>query len=476
MRFPGFIGPSYTLQSRNTDCQRCVNLYPEINELGTGKEGEVASLVSTPGLRLKLTLPTSPVRGVYTGTNGTLYAVGGNKLYSISSLWVETVLGTLNTTTGPVSMSDNGVSLVAVDGPYGYAVTLATAAFAQITDPEFLGADQVTYQDHYFIFNKPDTGQFYLSELNAITFDGADIATAAGAPDNLVGLISDHQNLFLFGAQSTEVFFDSGDSDFPFARTQGALIEVGCAAAFSIAKHQGTIFWLGQDEHGRGIVYQAKGFQPQRISTHAIERVLSQVGDISYSRAYTYQQDGHVYYCLNVPGAGSTWVYDVATNLWHERAYLNGGVFERHRADCHAFAYSTNVVGDYVNGKIYALDQATYTDAGAPILRERTAPHISKGGARLTHSKFLLDMETGVGTDGSGQGVSPQAMLQWSDDGGHTWSNERWADIGAIGKRNTRVNFKRLGATRDRVYRVRISDPVKVTLLGADIEFEEGVA
>jgi hypothetical protein len=419
------------------------------------------------------------VRGVYAASTGALFAVADNKLYQLTlsvDTWSYSELGTLNSGHGPVSMADNGEHVVIVDGSYGYVWTLDTSSFAQITDPDFPGADQVTFQDGYFIFNRPGTQQFFISGLNDTAFDALDIASAEGSPDNLVGLISDHQNLYLFGERSTEVFYDSGDADFPFVRTQGAIIEVGCGAAFTIAKAQGSVMWLGKDEMGRGLVYRAQGYQPQRISTHAIEKVMQDLGDISDARAWTYQQGGHVFYCLNLPGAETTWVYDLSTQLWHERAYLDQGQYERHRADCHAFAYETNVVGDYETGAVYALDPETYTDASAPILRERAAPHVSKTPVRLFHSAFQLDVEAGVGVDGGGQGSDPQAILQWSDDGGHSWSSERWASFGAMGARATRAMWRRLGSSRDRVYRVRISDPVKVTLLGADLEVEEGVA
>lgn len=478
MRFPGFIGPSYTSQSVNVDCQRCVNLYPEMNELGTGKEREVASLVSTPGLRLLVTLPESPVRGIHAASNGELYAVGGNKLYSISSAWVATELGELDTSTGHVSMADNGTYVVLVDGTDGFTWNMSTDTFAEITDENFLGADQVTYQDGYFIFNNPGTGQFYISGLNDVTFDGADIATAEGSPDELVGLISSNQNIYLFGKQSIEVFYNSGDADFPFTRTQGAMIEAGCAAAFSIAKVDGALHWVGRDSGGYGFVYRLDGYQARRISTPAIETVIRNVatGEIEDARAWTYQQGGHAFYCLNLPGVDSTWCYDSSTGLWHERTYLGLWGFERHRVDCHSVAFGENVVGDYNSGKIYALDVDKYTDNGTAIVRIRTAPHFSKGLIRLFHSSFQLDMETGVGLDGVAQGTDPQAMLQWSDDGGHTWSSELWASIGKIGKRNTRVIWRRLGSSRDRVYRVMISDPVKVVLIGAEVGIQEGVA
>jgi len=474
VRLTGFIGPSYTLQSVNVDCQRCVNYYPEVNELGAGKEHEVASLVGTPGLRVLATLPTGPVRGEYTSSDGQLFAVGGNKLYKVSSAWVATEIGTLNTNTGPVSLADNGLQVVAVDGTYGYVWTIATSAFAQITDPAFPGADQVTFQDGYFLFNKPDSEQFFISALNGVTFDALDIASAEGSPDLLVAILSVQRNLWLFGSRSTEVFYDSGNADFPFERIQGAFMETGCSAPFSVAKLGEAVYWLGQDDTGSGIVYRAQGYQPQRVSTHPIENVISKLGDISAATAWTYSQGGHQFYCLNIPGADSTWVFDATTNLWHERAYLDAGYLRRHRAACHAFAYNTHVVGDYESGKLYALDQDTFSDDGNAIARIRSAPHFSQDLVRLFHSSFQLDMETGVGLNGSGQGSNPQVVLDWSDDGGHSWSNEHWADAGKIGARLARVIWRRLGASRDRVYRTTITDPVKVTLIGAEIGVEQG--
>lgn len=477
MKFTGFIGPSYTLQSPNVECQRCVNLYPEMDELGTGKENEVAALLSTPGLALLLTLAGGVVRGIYTGSNGILYAVGGNKFYSISSSWIATELGTLSTSSGKVSMADNGTQLIVVDGSAtGYGLTFAGAVFAVSGDADFLGADQVTFQDGYFIFNKPNSGQFYISGLNSLDFDALDFSTSEGNPDLLVGLISIHRDLWLFNEETTEVFFNSGAADFPFERSQGAFIEYGCDARFSIAKNSNTVFWLGRNDGGGGIVFMANGYTPQRISTHAVEYAIKGYSTISDASAYCYQDGGHSFYVLNFPSADTTWVFDASTSLWHERAYTNNGTLERHRADCLALAYGKHIVGDYDNGKVYELSPTTYSDDGAEITRLRAAPHISAELNLVFYSKFQLDLETGVGLDGITQGTDPQIMLDFSDDGGHTWSNEKWRSFGKIGNRHKRAIWRRLGASRDRVFRVTITDPVKVTLIGAQIDLERAAS
>jgi len=476
MKFVGFIGPSYTLQSVNADCQRCVNLYPEIDELGSAKEQSVASLVGTPGLQLIATLPLSPFRGCFTSSKGQLYAVGGNGFYKISNTWNVTFVGYLLSTTGQVSFADNGTSVVVVDGSNGYVLTIASDDFTQISDPDFLGADMVTFQDGYFIFNKPNSGQFYISGINSTDLDALDIATSEGNPDNIVGLISDHRDLWIFNKSSIEVFFNSGNADFPFERVQGAFIEHGCAAKFSIAKMNNTVYWVGQDDKGNGMVFQASGYQPTRISTHALELAIRSYGDVSGAVAWTYQENGHHFYVLNFTNAKTTWVFDTTTNLWHERTYNNAGIQERHRANGHSFAYNSHVVGDYANGKIYKLNSAYYKDDTAEIIRIRAAPHVSSDLVRMFHNSLQVDLEGGVGLDGSSQGIDPKIMMQFSDDGGHSWSNEKWSDIGQIGAFKARAIWRRLGQSRDRVYRLTISDPIKVTLLNAQIDVMSGAS
>jgi hypothetical protein len=479
VRLPGFIGPSYTLQSVNIDCQRCVNLFPELNALGTGKEREVAALVPTPGLRLLATLPNTPIRGLWAASNGDSFAIAANKFYKISSTWTYTELGTLSTSSGTVSMSDNGTKVFIVDGSFGYVWDTSLTTFTKITSPDFYPSTQVTFQDGYFIFIKTGTQQFFISGINDVTFDPLDVGSAEGSPDNLVGLICFNQNLFLFGSKSIEVFYNSGDADFPFARIQGAgLSATGCSAPFSIAKAIDTIYWIGGDDTGTGIVYRMQGYQPQRISTPAIESVIRGLTSTQLAAAtsYTYQQGGHIFYCLNLPGTYSTWVFDSSTQFWHERTYLNLWSLERHRAENHALINGLNVVGDYQTGSLYALDQSTYTDNGISIARIRSSPHFSQNLKLIRHNGFQLDMETGVGTTGTGQGINPQAVLRWSDDGGHSWSNEHWSDIGKIGNTKTRVNWRRLGMARDRVYEVKITDPVKVVLLGVELDVDGGSA
>ena len=458
-----------------------MNLYPERDELGTGKDGEVASLISTPGLGLLATIGNGPIRGAYYstaqlsgGTNtGIFYVVSGNTLYSVNSSWVATSVGTLLTSSGPVSMADNKIQLFVVDGPNGYWSTLGSTSLTQVTDPNFSGSNTITFQDGYFIFNTPYSDEFYLSDLNAVTFTAPANSSKEGYPDNIVGCISANRNLWLIGDQTVEVWFDSGNNLNPFEYIQGTFGQVGCTSPYSVTKIANTVAWLGKDDTGAGIVFMANGYTPQRISTHAVELAIESYDVIDDAIGFAYEENGHLFYFLTFPTANATWVYDVITKMWHERGYLISGQFTRHRANCFAFVFDTTlVVGDYQNGNIYEMSSSIYSDNGNPLVRQRVTPHVSKDMNRIVCSELQLDIETGVGLDGIGQGTNPQAMLQWSNDGGHTWSNEHWSMFGPIGATKSRAIWRRLGQSRNRVYKVSISDPVKVVIMGAEIDLQ----
>lgn len=483
MRLPGFIGPTYKLKSVNVDCQDCINLYAELDESHMAKAGEIGSLVATPGLKLLATIGDGPIRGMWNTSNDVLYLVSGNTLYKVASDWTATSIDTLDTSTGQVSMNDNGIlattgepnQLVIVDGDNGYWVDLSDDTFTKIVDDAWFGSDLVAYQDGRFIFVRRDRSSFYISDINDITLNASNFFALSNTTGKFVGQISSQRNLFVLGEKGSQVFFNSGDT-FPFAPIEGAFVEYGCVAKFSISKCGSSIFWLGRDEFGQGVVVMANGYSPQRISTHAVEQAIQSYSDISDAIGFSYQENGHQFYFLTFPTADATWVYDTATGLWHKRAYLKNGILKRHRANCHAFAYGKHVVGDYETGKLYEMSSSYVSDDGNEIPKIRALPHLSKDMKRVFYKSFQLDIETGVGIDGTGQGTDPQAILQWSDDGGHTWSNEHWRSFGKIGQTKKRAIWRQLGQSRDRVFRIKITDPVRVAMTGAEIDFVAGAA
>jgi len=464
------LGQSYVATSINAANDRMVNLYPEI--LQEGKEP--AFLQRCPGLRLLATIGTGPIRGLWT-FNNVGYVVSGTQLYKINAAYSATLIGGVSGN-GPVSMSDNGTQLfVACNGP-SYIYNSVTNAFGAITDPDFPGAVTVGYLDGYFVFNEPNSQRVWVTQLlDGTSIDPLDFASAEGSPDGLVSLIVDHREAWIFGTNSVEVWYNAGAADFPLARIQGAYNEIGCVAPFSVAKMDNSLFWLSADARGYGVVYRANGYTGIRISTHAIEWKIQSYDTISDAIAYTYQQNGHPFYVLIFPSANVTWVYDAATGSWHERASFENGTWLRHRSNCQMNFNNVIVVGDYKNGNIYAYDTNVYSDNDnvQRWLRSwRALPPGQNNLNRTTHHQLQLDCETGVGL-ATGQGSDPQVMLRWSDDGGHTWSNEHWTSIGKIGETGVRAIWRRLGMTlklRDRVYEVSGTDPVTIAILGAELK------
>lgn len=464
------LGSAYVAHSVNAADNRMVNLFPEVVPEG-GKEP--AFLQRAPGLTRLATLGTGPVRGLWQfGSYG--YAVSGQTLYQIDSNWNATAKGTV-AGTGTVSMADNGTQLFIAANPLGYIYNADTDEFAMISDPDFPGAVTVGYIDGYFVFNEPNSQKLWVTSLlDGSQVDPLEFASAEGNPDDVVAVFVDHREVWVFGTNSTEVWYNAGELDFPLTRIQGAFNELGCAAPYSVAKMDNQVYWLGRDARGHGVVFRAAGYIGQRISTHAIEWQLQEYADMSDAVGYTYQQDGHSFYVLNFPSANTTWVFDVATGAWHERASFSDGRFNRHRGNCQMFFNNTTVLGDYQNGKIYDLNLNVFADDDQPQKWLRSWRALPPGANNLTRTiqhGMQLDCETGVGLN-DGQGSDPQVMLRWSDDGGHTWSNEHWKSMGKIGRYGHRTIWRRLGATmkiRDRVYEVSGTDPVRVYIMGAEL-------
>ena len=422
------LGSSYVLRSVNAADNRMVNLYPEVIPEG-GKEP--AYLQRCPGLSFKTTVGTGPIRGLYTLKNH-IYVVSGNEFYKLDANFAPSalnqllledgslalledgggilqenaspnVIGTISGT-GPVSMADNGIQIFIAANPDGYIYNSLSDTLVPITDPDFPGAVTVGYLDGYFVFNEPNSQRVWITSLfDGTSIDALDFASAEAAPDNLVALIVDHREAWLFGTNSTEVWYNSGDPDFPLTRIQGAYNEIGCVAPYSVAKMDNSVFWLGADARGQGIVYRAQGYQAARVSTHAIEYAIQQYENMSDAFAYTYQQDGHMFYVLIFPSANTTWVYDAATGAWHERAGFKLGRFTRHRSNCHTAFNGEPIVGDYENGNLYAFDLSVYADNNATqkwLRSWRALPTGANNLNRTAQHTLQIDCETGVGLPG----------------------------------------------------------------------------
>lgn len=458
MRIP-FLGGAYGGRSNSVSAERCVNWYLEAH-------GDKFHLVGTPGLTLRLTLAYGPIRGLHFFDNY-IYAVAGDRVFEIDSWHVATELGTIGTAAGPVSMEDNGTSIVLIDGSAtGYTIT--ASVLAVISDVDFEGGTSITYQDGYFIVTIPNSSRFRISDLNSATsWIDTDFASAEGAPDKTRAAISDLRQLWLLGVQTGEVWENSGDVDFPFERNPSGFMQKGIAAAQTLRRFDNSLVWLSEDERGQGMLVQAAGYTPQVISPQAIVWQWAQYSRMDDAFAYVYQIEGHEFYVITFPSGNATWVYDASTKQFHQwSSNIDGNEQSRHRSNAHCFAFGRHYVGDYNGGKIYTIEPDVYTEAGTTIIRDRIGQHINAAEERFTPAEIRLIFEHGQGLV-SGQGSGPQAMLRWSRDRGNTWSNEMWRSVGKIGEFDAVAAWRKISRRRNLTLWLRVSAPTKWVLTDA---------
>ena len=440
-------------------------------------------------------------------TSGTLYV-------GLTIIGSGVLTGTMITALGSGS---SGVGTYTLN-PVAQTVSSTTMYAQQFTvlpstDGAFTGGGVVDVNDNYFIYTRPDTQQFAVSDLLSPITQGLSYASKFTSPDNLVSLIANNGQLFLLGEKSSEVWNDQGTTPVAYQRIPGSSTQQGIIAPFSVARVGNSFAYVSQNIRGLNQVVLMNGYIPQRISTHAVENSLLD----KYTEdaiAYTYQLEGHEVYVVSFPTIDITWAYDFTTQLWHKWLWVDGfDKYHRHRSNCAAVFQNYVVVGDWENGNLYQLDQNNYTDNNRTIRRLRRAPHITTDLQRQYFDELQLQFQPGVGIQGFSRDrntylgdpfiigatetfiieyqdidvignagqisirdvlYNPKAMLRWSNDGGSTWSKEYWQNIGQQGKYQNRAIWRRLGWSRDRIFEVVVSDPVKAVIVSANLKASSG--
>lgn len=465
------IGPSNEGVHPKADCQRTINLIPYKIE----RENEKTKwhLVNTPGLANFTTLPSQPVRGFFEYHDGRFFVVARASFYEVYEDGSYNEIDTITSTSGRVSMAELAGNIIIGDGQGFYAYDVAADTLTPIADAP-TGRWCFAFRQRMFYVERGNTvapGQVFYSEvLDPTNIPGANFFTAENKPDALSAAIPTEDQIWLFGRDSIEVQYDTGDATTPIQPVPGGILSVGITDEDTALHLDNSLWWVGRDEHGKGIVWRSNGFNALRMSVSAVERFLASATNVS---AYGYQEDGHTYYVLNADEG--TWALDIATSEWHERAWLDvtDGQLKRARPEIHAYAFDMHLVSDWENGAIYEASQSTYDDDGTPQIARRITGHMDLGGNQVTVDELWIDLATGVGLN-TGQGSDPLLMFRYSRDGGQNWSNELHRKIGPIGVTTQRVRYNRLGVGRDWAFEVSISDPVQRVILGATARVRVG--
>ena len=367
------LGPSAVNRSIRADDERTVNWYLERTDEGLARGKTPFVLHGTPGYKVFASLNGQPIRGLF-WQDGRGFAVAGKQFFEFFASGDSTLIGTVDEDADPATISSNGTNgfqLFITSGGEGYIYSLASGLFNVIADVDLQRPIKAgAFMDGYFVSLKDNSSQFQLSELNdGLLWDGTQVAQRSTGSDHVVAMIVEHRNLWLIGSKTSEIWYDSGNASFPFQPIPGAFLESGAIAAFSPQIMNEGVYWLAQSERGDGIVNFATGYQPTRISTHALEHHIQGFPRLDNAIGFTYQQEGHAFYLLFIPLGDTHQVWDGTTRSWHERALWDvaNHCYIPDIGRNHVFGFGKHLVGDRRLGVIYEMSLDVYK---AELLQE----------------------------------------------------------------------------------------------------------
>ncbi len=471
----GFVGPSYKLESPSVSPDSVTNLYLETIEQGprAGKR----RYRNIPGLKHFTTLPTSPVRALWSNV-ASAFAIGGGVLYEIFNDGTPPlVIGPVKNSVHPATMTSNGTSLGISSGDAAYLALGVGVGVIPLDDifGQPIGAASLAFLGQYFIAALKDSKQILISHLapDGATWDPADTAIKEAYSDNIVRAWVDDpggQYLWLFGNDTTEIWTQTADL-FPFSRIQGGVISIGLDSEWSVAGIAGNRFWLWHNT-----IWWASGFAPSRVSDYAVEQAIEGYSDYDQSNAeaFCWLDGGHIFYAISFPEAQKTWVFDLKEKAWHERGYFSAGNFGRYRPRVYTRAFNKHLVGDYETGEIYEMNSNVLTDAGGvPLVRDRITSYTTDDMRNVRYNKLTIDMDTGIGLPVAPgvPGFDPQVIMRYSNNRGKNWSNERSLSAGRMGRTETRVIFPQMGNSYiGMAFWIRMTEPVPTSYNTAYLE------
>lgn len=475
--FPQFCSKDSTPFSAKVDCQKLVNLYRETVQSGDGEND--FCLIKTPGLRRAVR--PSGANGANRGSyeiNGRLFQVIADRLYSIDSNYSTiTNNGPANNDGLPVMMAASTDTLMLVSGGLLYRVNGGTLSLMSVPfTPIGIG-----FIKNYFVALSSVNQQFFYSTDDGATWPALNFQTAEAAANAMIAMIIDHEELWLIGNRISQVYVVGTDPNTPFVARQDAVIQQGTAAAASVVALDNSLFWIGKNKNGERTVIRTNGFNPENVSTYAVNNTLRGFSRVDDAIGQAYQLNGHSMVRFTFPAADRTLEYDATENDWHEVAYRNvaAGTYSRHRGNTIVSAFGKILVGDHTNGWLYEMSPDVYDEQvndalNTPIRWNRRCPHLVKDGKKVEYGRLDVFAEMGMGLNVvAGQpGFDPQIAMRFSDDAGNTFSSVFSRSLGKQGEYRKKAYWNRLGTAEDRVFDFYGDSPTKIVFTGATFDAE----
>lgn len=492
MRFAGLVGAAYSLDFVQYDCQTLKNAILEAHIIGNGRNAEPAYMRTRPGVLELFDTGEALSRGGIRSGNGNVYWVFGSKLVQVNigaadgTGWSYNVLTPyLVGGSAPVAFADAGDRLFMVVGNTVQVYTYTTGVLTTPTGGAWTTASDCAFINARVVFTKQNSTQFYWTDLptgttdiSSLTADVNNFANTEGTSDRNVGINNLANELWIFKRDNIETWFDRGDPVVNFGRAKVG-ITTGCHSRATVKQVNQTLVWLARDVNGGPFVAVANGYTPARVSTLPLERQWQglSAAQLQGSTADLMDIYGHRLYLLSFPDHNATYVYDVTTSnmignpVWYVWTSAVGGVETRFKGQGHVSINGLHIVGGFDDGKLYLVTDDAFDDNGENIFFERAAPHMSAGQNRVAYNGLRIDCGTGNTTS---QTLDPKVFLDWSDDGGYTWSEPREGSFGKVGEYSKLLEYYKLGSAENRVFRIRCTEAARLFVSGADINVKIG--
>ncbi len=479
------VGPSYSTDIVSFGQQKSINWFMEgdLNDSIPAKYPTI--LLPTPGITLLKDY------GDFTIGRGSIvfrdiaYVVLGNTFASLGTDGTPSYIDILDTDDVDVQIVSGGEGPFMVDGDGAYLYSLTTNTFTKVADAD-LPANPIScaYYQGFYILAFSSSDKIYYS-FDPLSWDALDFNSANSNADYITALKVVHDELWIFGTASTQVFYNSGDALVPLQSRPGVLLDKGCRAPATIVAIEDAIHWLGTDIHGGYSIFQSQGYNAVPVATPALVAEIATYTTVEDAYAFGHRVGLHEFYVITFPTENKTWVYDVLTKQWHERMsivdqdpFISDPLYRAHRAKAHCYADGTHYVLDQYTGAVSKYDTTVYTEYDNPLYRIRRTSQLSADnpavGQRLMYDNklhsyynFTLNMEPGVGLDDNSD---PQVQLSISTDAGFTWQDCGSRSLGMIGVFDVPIKWDILGQARNMVFEITVTDPVKAVLLGGTVD------
>lgn len=445
------------------EAQRTVNLY-EVPDTSSEKQ---KALFPFPGYVFQANLPSSTFSRASFVFLGNLYWIAGSNVFSISALFVPSLIGTLTTFSGHVGIAANqNNQVIFVDGAAGYIWN--GVAFTKITGGGFPALPiDVVFIDSFFLVAVANSNLIYQSAANNGNSWVGNFALNT-APDTVVALAVLHRRVFVFGETVTEVWYNAGTSPVAFARDNNLLFPYGCGAIGSVKVDYGRLFFLAAQSNGTNQFMMTTGTTPNRITPWYVESSISNYTDPSDCVGLIFKISGSVFYTASFTTDNQTWVYNADFDNWSEAEETPDN---RCIMQTHAYYQQQHLIGSYKDGNIYNFSDTIYSNNGEAIRRLRiTNPFYDPRYRKISVDRLELDCVRGYGAP-LGPDENPQVFLGVSIDGGNSYQVYRPASVGAQGNFRQRAVYSKLDSAYDFVFKIEFYGMIKFAILGGSIRY-----